>query len=78
MTDQSGSQMLAILRRQQVQQRTGLPRATLYQLIQQGQFPRPISLSARTVGWLSHEIEAWLRDRVSQRNTQPIEKQPES
>lgn len=68
MTDKSGSQQLEILRRQQVQERTGLARATLYQLIQQGQFPRPVSLSARTVGWLSHEVEAWLRERVSQRN----------
>lgn len=69
MTDQSTSPTLEILRRQQVQQRTGLPRSSLQHLIRQGQFPRPISLSARTVGWLSHEIEAWLRDRVSQRDT---------
>lgn len=69
MTDQSTLPTLEILRRQQVQKRTGLPRSSLQQLIRQGQFPRPISLSARTVGWLSHEVEAWLRDRVSQRDT---------
>lgn len=67
MTQESNTQKLEILRRQQVQQRTGLPRATLYQLIQQGRFPRPVSLSERTVGWLSHEVQAWLCDRLDQR-----------
>jgi prophage regulatory protein len=42
-----------ILRRPQVEARTGLSRSTLYQYIQDGLFPRPVSLGARAVGWLA-------------------------
>lgn len=53
-----------ILRRLQVQQRTGLSRSTLYQYIQDGLFPRPVSLGARAVGWLESEVTAWIAARA--------------
>ncbi|MCM0608385.1 MAG: AlpA family transcriptional regulator [Ideonella sp. WA131b] len=53
-----------ILRRPQVEQRTGLSRSTLYQYIQDGQFPRPVSLGARAVGWLESEVNAWIAARA--------------
>jgi predicted DNA-binding transcriptional regulator AlpA len=39
----------AILRRPQVEQRTGLSRSTLYQYIKDGDFPRPVRLGLRGV-----------------------------
>ena len=59
---------LSILRRKQVEKRTGLSRSTLYLRIQEGTFPRPINLGARAVGWLENEIEAWLVARMEIRN----------
>jgi len=59
---------LSILRRKQVEKRTGLSRSTLYLRIQEGTFPRPINLGARAVGWLEGEIEAWLVARMEIRN----------
>ena len=56
---------LSILRRKQVEARTGLSRSTIYQRIAEGSFPKPISLGARAVGWLESEIEAWLESCVS-------------
>ena len=56
-----------ILRRPQVQQRTGLSRSTLYQYIQDGHFPRPVSLGPRAVGWLESDVNTWIEARV--RNT---------
>jgi prophage regulatory protein len=53
-----------ILRRPQVEARTGLSRSTLYQYIQDGQFPRPVSLGARAVGWLESEVNAWIAARA--------------
>ena len=53
-----------ILRRPQVEQRTGLSRSTLYQYIQDGLFPRPVSLGARAVGWLESEVNAWIAARA--------------
>ncbi len=59
---------LSILRRKQVEKRTGLSRSTIYLRIQEGTFPRPIKLGARAVGWLENEIEAWLAARMEIRN----------
>src|SRR5258705_10359808 len=42
----------SILRRKQVQNRTGLSRSTIYERVRAGTFPRPISLGPRTVGWV--------------------------
>ena len=53
-----------ILRRPQVETRTGLSRSTLYQYIQDGLFPRPVSLGARAVGWLESEVNAWIAARA--------------
>ena len=55
---------LSVLRRRQVEERTGLARSSLYALIADGQFPAPIRLSANTVGWLEHEIDDWIAGRA--------------
>jgi len=60
---------LTILRRKQVETRTGLSRSTIYLRIQEGTFPRPINLGARAVGWLENEIEAWLVSRIENRDS---------
>ncbi len=49
MTDQN-QQALSILRRKQVEARTGLARSTIYHHIKAGTFPRPIPLGPRAVG----------------------------
>jgi prophage regulatory protein len=55
---------LVVLRRSQVQSRTGLSRSTIYLRIAEGTFPRPISLGARAVGWVESEVEQWLEKRI--------------
>ena len=58
--------VLSILRRKQVQARTGLSRSTIYARIAAGTFPRPIDLGGgRAVGWIEGEVEAWLRTRIA-------------
>jgi prophage regulatory protein len=54
-----------VLRRQDVEARTGVPGSSLYEMMGKGAFPRPIKLSARRCGWLEHEIEDWIRDRIA-------------
>ena len=53
-----------ILRRPQVQQRTGLSRSTLYQYIKEGEFPASVQLGPRAVGWLESDISDWISARV--------------
>jgi prophage regulatory protein len=64
----TNQEKLSILRRKQVEKRTGLSRSTIYLRIQEGSFPRPINLGERAVGWLENEIEAWLVARIEIRN----------
>jgi prophage regulatory protein len=52
-----------ILRMPQVVAITGLSRSTVYRLIGEGSFPRQRALSARAVGWLESELQAWLQAR---------------
>lgn len=53
-----------VLRMKDVIQRTRLSRATLYSMISSDpSFPSKIRLSARAVGFLEHEIEAWILAR---------------
>ncbi len=52
-----------ILRRAEVLHYVGLGKTTLYKLISQGEFPRPVRLGRRAVGWRVEEVEAWLFSR---------------
>ena len=64
----TNQEKLSILRRKQVEDRTGLSRSTIYLYMQEGTFPKPINLGARAVGWLENEIEKWLMDRIETRD----------
>jgi prophage regulatory protein len=59
-----------ILRRPDVERATGLPRSTIYEMMDSGKFPKPVPLGARSVGWLEAEIVAWQKDRISKRDKQ--------
>jgi prophage regulatory protein len=55
---------LSILRRKQVEARTGLSRSTIYLRVSAGTFPKPVSLGGRAVGWIESEIQQWLEQRI--------------
>ena len=66
-------QPLTILRRKQVEARTGLSRSTIYAKLRRNTerssefdptFPRPVSIGPKAVGWLEHEVDAWLTAQV--------------
>lgn len=59
-----------IFRLPEVIRRTGMPRSTLYAKIAEGNFPRPIKLSQRSVGWSPAEIDSWVEGRIAQRGDQ--------
>ena len=43
---------------------TGLSRSAIYARISADDFPRPIPLGPRAVGFLSSDIDQWIIDRV--------------
>lgn len=64
---------LTILRRKQVEVRTGLSRSAIYAKLRRNPkrpsdydptFPRPVSVGARAVGWIESELDAWLAAQI--------------
>ena len=55
---------LRILRRNQVEERTGLSRASIYAFMKTGAFPKSVALGARSVGWRESDIEDWISSRT--------------
>ncbi|MDP2242169.1 MAG: AlpA family phage regulatory protein [Burkholderiales bacterium] len=37
----------------------GLSRSTIYKLISEGRFPKPVQIGARAVRWRVEQVEAW-------------------
>lgn len=52
-----------ILRRPAVENLTGLGRSTIYSMIAEGTFPRPVKLGKRAVGWPETSVNEWLQSR---------------
>lgn len=52
-----------VLRRPEVEARTGLSRSTLYSMMAEGEFPQSVRLGKRAVGWSEAAILGWLRSR---------------
>ena len=59
---------IRIMRRPEVEASTGLSRSTLYAMMTEGEFPRPIRLGKRAVGWAETEVSDWLDTRKAQRS----------
>ena len=55
----AGDMAVVFLRLQAVIRVTGLSRSTLYRLIADEKFPRPVRLGPRAVAWRRADVEAW-------------------
>lgn len=60
------------LRRPAVETATGLSRSTIYDMMDRGEFPRPIRIGRRAVAWPESAVLAWLADRPTTRG--PLDK----
>ncbi|WP_028725899.1 helix-turn-helix transcriptional regulator [Paracoccus zeaxanthinifaciens] len=50
-------------RRPAIEELTGLSRSTIYNLMQKGDFPKPVKLTGKAVGWSESAISDWLASR---------------
>ncbi|MDR3798419.1 MAG: AlpA family phage regulatory protein [Terracidiphilus sp.] len=53
------------LRLDDVRVRIPYSRSTIYQLVAQGKFPKPINLGDRAVAWIEADIDKWMADRIA-------------
>jgi len=64
--NQKGTIMsVKILRRTEVEQIVGLSRSTLYAMMAENTFPKPIKLGKRAIGWPDNVIANWIEQRSS-------------
>jgi prophage regulatory protein len=55
-----------LLRWPEVEERVGLRRARVHQLIALGKFPKQIRLSLRASAWVESEIDDWIAQRIAE------------
>jgi len=53
-----------LIRLPQVKEITGLGKSTIYRLIEEGDFPKQVSLGARSVAWVKSQVEDWCLSKV--------------
>ena len=56
------------LRLPQVIERSGYKRSNIYLLMNQGKFPKAVTIGPRAVAWLESEVETWMQDRIDDRD----------
>lgn len=49
-----------LLRRTEVEARTGLSRATIYAWMKEGKFPHPVCLGGRRIAWRESDLDDWI------------------
>ena len=50
-----------IFRRRELENRIGVKRSSIYKMMDEGLFPKPVRLGRRAVGWREEDIEHWLK-----------------
>lgn len=50
------------LRQQEVSDKTGMARSTIYKLEQQGKFPKRRKFGTKAVRWLESEVDEWIKN----------------
>ena len=62
------NQPQTLIRRSQVERRTGLACSSIYARIATGEFPKPVPLGGRNVAWVESEVDAWINERIQLRD----------
>ncbi len=67
-TEDVRAKAIRILRLAQVLDVTGLGKTKIYELQSAGNFPMRVQMTSHCVGWIEHEVQAWLAQRVAARS----------
>ncbi|ENJ1742501.1 AlpA family transcriptional regulator [Vibrio parahaemolyticus] len=64
-THSIGGRPMRFLKLKEVMQKTALSRSAIYRKMDEGSFPKTVSLGDRAVAWIESEVEEWM-ERVLQ------------
>jgi prophage regulatory protein len=65
---------MAMFRLKEVKEYTGLGRSSIYKYMNEGEFPKSVSLGERAVGWIAEEVEEWLQNKIERRDAEECTK----
>ena len=67
MTTSENNQTVAqrLIRRKEVQIKTGLGTSSIYAMMKQGKFPKAVNISERRVAWIESDVDSWIAERIS-------------
>ncbi|MDA3500720.1 AlpA family transcriptional regulator [Acinetobacter sp. AOR34_HL] len=55
-----------LIRRKEVQTKTGLGASSIYVMMKSGEFPQCLNLSERRVAWIESDINQWIANRIAE------------
>ena len=61
-------QDIRLIKMTEVLKKTGMSKSTVYSLISHGMFPQQVSLGIRSVAFVEAEVDAWIRNKIANRN----------
>lgn len=59
---------MRLIRLKEVKHATGLGRSTIYKYIEDGNFPKSVSLGERAVAWVESEVLGWVKAKIEARD----------
>lgn len=57
---------LALIRRPEVERRTGLSRSAVYAALKRNLFPKPVQLGPMSIAWVESEVEEWIANKIKE------------
>jgi len=54
----------SLIRLKKVEDKTGLKKSMVYDLMSKDQFPTPIKIGDRAVAWIEREIDQWIQNKI--------------
>jgi prophage regulatory protein len=54
----------SLIRLNKVEDKTGLKKSMVYDLISKDEFPKPIKIGDRAVAWIDREVDQWVQNKI--------------
>ncbi|MCH4248631.1 MAG: AlpA family transcriptional regulator [Acinetobacter populi] len=61
-----------LIRRKEVQAKTGLGASSIYAMMKTGDFPQCLNLSERRVAWVESDIDEWIANRIAEHKANAV------
>lgn len=63
-----------LMKLEEVINTVGLSRASIYNFMQEGEFPQSVSLGPKTARWKYQDIQNWIIEKIQERDQQLLDK----